>query len=378
MLSAFDSTYVKANSMTYEPYPSQQYGAPDPSQQYGPPAGYNPQPPQSKGLGIASMVVGILAVLLAFIPIIGVVSFVLGLVAIGLGIFAIIKRRGKGQGIAGIITGAAALVIAFVVTLLTSAFVSVVEDELQYSEDLFEMEPEELEELIEGTDETSDVGADSSEDGSRAPIDYSSLTIIGDEEALPKGERGEVSIVAISPSEFDATFPFIVHNDTDEAISRVEVSGRAVDADGETIGTGSSLATQPNVVLPGGYAFGYVYLDSSDRELPSGASIPEPRVDYSEEPDRFENRISLDIENFEELSNGDLTGDVVNPHDMDVGGPIGLDTVCLTADNEVSYDLTYADSDDIDAGDSTTWTLSSYREVPDCAVRLMTASGYDW
>ena len=63
---------------------------------------------------------------------------------------------------------------------------------------------------------------------------------------------------------------------------------------------------------------------------------------------------------------------------MDVGGPIGLDTVCLTADNEVSYDLTYADSDDIDAGDSTTWTLSSYREVPDCAVRLMTASGYDW
>ena len=70
--------------MTYEPYPVQ----PDPytSGSYPPP----PPAPQGKGFGIASMIVGIVAILLAFIPIIGLVSFVLGLVAIGLGIFAVI------------------------------------------------------------------------------------------------------------------------------------------------------------------------------------------------------------------------------------------------------------------------------------------------
>ncbi|WP_022869543.1 hypothetical protein [Yaniella halotolerans] len=87
------------------------------------------------------MVVGIIAVLLAFIPIIGMASFVLGLVAIGLGIFAVIKQRGKGQGIAGIITGAVSIVVALAVAIFTSAFLSIVDEELENPEDLFEMEP---------------------------------------------------------------------------------------------------------------------------------------------------------------------------------------------------------------------------------------------
>lgn len=358
--------------MAYEPYPPQ----PDPYAS----AGYPPQPPapQRKGFGIASMVVGIVGVLLAFIPIIGIASFVLGLVAIGLGIFAVIKRRGKGQGIAGIITGAVALVVALVVTIFTSAVLSILDDELQNPEDIFDMEPHELEEFIEDPDEDIDAAVDGSADALSTPLAYSSLTIIGDEDALPEGEAGEVSVVVINASENNTTFPFIVHNQTDEAVSRIEVSGRAVDSDDGTLGTGSSHDVSPNVVLPGGYAFGYVYVDSSDHTLPSGATIPELRVDFTEGLGSFESIVTLDIENFEELSNGDLTGDVANPHDITVGGPIGIDTVCLTDDDSVTYNQTYADNDDVDAGDSATWTLSSYRDTPECAVRLVSASGYDW
>ena len=131
------------------------------------------------------------------------------------------------------------------------------------------------------------------------------------------------------------------------------------------------------MVLPGGYAFGYVYLDSSDRELPSGASIPEPRVEFTEGIDRYESIVSLDIENFEELSNGDITGDVANPHDMPVSSSVAINTACLS-DDEVTHDFTYSDNDRVDAGDSSTWTLSFYREAPECTVRLMSAHGYDW
>lgn len=169
-----------------------------------------------------------------------------------------------------------------------------------------------------------------------------------------------------------------MHNQTDDAISRIELSGRAVEADGGTLGTGSSHDVAPNVVLPGGYAFGYVYVDSSDHTLPSGATIPDLDVDFTEGLGTFESVVTLDIENFEELSNGDLTGDVANPHDISVGGPIGIDTVCLSGDDVVTYHDTYGDKDDLDAGAATTWTLSSYRETPECAVRLLSASGYDW
>lgn len=358
--------------MTYEPYPVQ----PDPYFSGGYPP--QPPPPQSKGFGIASMIVGIIAVVLAFIPLIGIASFVLGLVAIGLGIFAVTKRRGKGQGIAGIITGAASIVVALIVTIITSAFISILDDELQNPEDFFEMDPEELEELMEDPDEDIDAASDGSADALATPLAYSALTIIGDEAALPEGEAGEVSVVAINASENNTTFPFIVHNQTDEAVSRIEVSGRAIDSDGGTLGTGSSHDVSPNVVLPGGYAFGYVYVDSSDHTLPSGASIPDLNVDFTEGLGSYESIVALDIENFEELSNGDLTGDVVNPHDETVGGPIGIDTVCFSGDDSVSYDQTFADNDDVDAGASTTWTLSSYRDTPECAVRLLSASGYDW
>ena len=359
--------------MTYEPYPVQ----PDP---YGS-VGYPPQPPapqQQRGFGIASMVVGIISLLLAFIPFIGFVSFLLGLVAIGLGIFAVVKWRGRGQGIAGIITGAVSLIVALVVTLIASAFVSILEEELQNPEDFFEMDPDEIEEFLEVPAEDIDAASEGSDDLLDTPLAYSSLTIIGDEEALPEGEAGEVSVVAMSASDHNTTFPFIVHNQTDEAISRIEVSGRAVDDDGGTLGTGSSLDVSPNVVLPGEYAFGYVYLDSSDRELPAGASIPELRVDFTEGIDRYESIVSLDIENFEELSNGDITGDVANPHDIPVSSSVAINTVCLSDDDQVTHGNTYSDSDSVDAGDSSTWTLSFYRDTPECTVRLLSAHGYDW
>lgn len=223
------------------------------------------------------------------------------------------------------------------------------------------------------TDAETDEGGDLPD----TPSAYSTLTIEGDEGALPEGEEGEVSVVAISEPESSTSFPFILQNRTDEAVSRVEVSGRAIGSDGETLGTGGSHMVTPNVVEPGAYAFGYVYVDSSDMSLPAGASIPELRVDFTEGLGDFENVIGLDIENFEELPNGDLTGDAVNPHDEVVTGPIGIDSVCLSGDDRVTYNSTYSENDTVSAGEAAIWTISNYSgDSAECAVRLVGASGF--
>lgn len=187
-----------------------------------------------------------------------------------------------------------------------------------------------------------------------------------------------MTVVAISEPDGGTSFPFIVHNGTDQAISRIEVSGRAQDADGTTLGTGASQSIEPNVVLPDGYAIGYVYIETSDYELPAGSSIPDLRIQFEEGLAEFENIIALDVENVEQLKSGDLVGDVSNPHDVTVGGPISVATACLAADGTVTQRNEYTDGDTVPAGGSVTWTLGSYGEKPEkCAVRLVGASGFE-
>jgi hypothetical protein len=225
--------------------------------------------------------------------------------------------------------------------------------------------------------------SDSSEEESNdeladTPQAYSTLTVIGDEGALPKGTDGEVTVVAIGAPDSGTSFPFILHNGSDQAVSRVEVSGRAQGRDGTTLGTGVSQTIEPNVVLPDGYAIGYVYVETSDYELPAGSSIPDLRIQFEEGLGEFENIIAVDVENVEQLKNGDIVGDVTNPHDVTVSGPISVATTCLSADGTVTGRNDFTDGDTVPAGGSVTWTISSYGEKPEtCAVRLAGASGFE-
>lgn len=210
------------------------------------------------------------------------------------------------------------------------------------------------------------------------PQAYSALTVIGKRKALPRGTDGEVTVVAISEPDGGTSFPFILHNGTDTPISRIEVSGRAKGPDGTTLGTGASQTVEPNVVLPDGYAIGYVYIDTSAFELPAGSSIPDLRIQFTEGLGDFENIIALDVKNVEQLATGDLTGDVTNPHDIVVEGPIGVLSACLTADGTVLRRDGFTDGDTVPPGGSVTWTMSSYGDAPEqCAVRLVGASGFE-
>ena len=76
-----------------------------------------------KGMGIVSMVLGIIALLITLIscclPFMLLLSGVLGLLSIVFGIIAIAKKRGKGMGIAGIICSVVGLLAAILIIVFT-------------------------------------------------------------------------------------------------------------------------------------------------------------------------------------------------------------------------------------------------------------------
>jgi len=139
------------------------YGPPAGPPSYGPPAGppYGPPagPPQQKGaaLAIASMVLGIIALLLSWIPIINNVAAIVALVGLGLGIPALIfARRGTHSGTGLAITGLVTSVVALVLVVVTQlAFAEVIDEvDRAIDEGISESEaapadPAEVEDVVE-------------------------------------------------------------------------------------------------------------------------------------------------------------------------------------------------------------------------------------
>ncbi|MET0713401.1 MAG: DUF4190 domain-containing protein [Mycetocola sp.] len=108
------------------------YGPPDTdaqTQQYPPSA---PPAISGNGLGLAALIVGIFALLGAFIPFVNYVSGVLAVVGIILGIIAVTrKNKPKKAGLSGLIVSVIALILSIVLAFAyTAGFVAAVDESL--------------------------------------------------------------------------------------------------------------------------------------------------------------------------------------------------------------------------------------------------------
>lgn len=78
----------------------------------------------SNGFGVTALVLGIIAVVTGFIPILGMGAFILGPLAIIFGIIGLTRKgRKRGTSITGIVLGAVGIIVAIIVTAITAAFV---------------------------------------------------------------------------------------------------------------------------------------------------------------------------------------------------------------------------------------------------------------
>jgi hypothetical protein len=106
-----------------------------PYQQY-PPLQPPVPPRKGSGLAIASMVLGIIALLLSWVPIVNNLAAVLAVVGLGLGIPALLRARrgtagGKGLAITGLVTSAVALVLVVVTQFFYASVIDEVERSLE-------------------------------------------------------------------------------------------------------------------------------------------------------------------------------------------------------------------------------------------------------
>ncbi|WP_026924054.1 DUF4190 domain-containing protein [Glycomyces arizonensis] len=88
---------------------------------------YTPDPAaheqkRSNGFAVTALVLGIIALVLAFIPIVNIVSFFLAALAIIFGIIGLVasgrRHSGKGMSITGIVLGVVALAVAILMYVL--------------------------------------------------------------------------------------------------------------------------------------------------------------------------------------------------------------------------------------------------------------------
>ncbi|MBQ1444395.1 MAG: DUF4190 domain-containing protein [Renibacterium sp.] len=88
-------------------------------------------PRSGSGLATAALVLGIVSIVVAFIPVINQIVFLVALVGIILAIIALVKKaKGKSKAIAGLILSVLGAIIATIVILVSLAFLNSVKDSL--------------------------------------------------------------------------------------------------------------------------------------------------------------------------------------------------------------------------------------------------------
>ena len=126
-----------------QPYPGQPYPGQPASLQYGAPTG----PSKTNALAITALVVGVVGLMLCWVPFLGLI---IGIAALVLGFIGMKKSTelgGKGLAIGGIATGGLTLLIGLIVTVATIFFVNAVDDNIDDWDELNERIQEDLENM---------------------------------------------------------------------------------------------------------------------------------------------------------------------------------------------------------------------------------------
>jgi len=112
-----DAYAVPPNPYPPQPYPPQAYGAAQyPYPGYGAGSPYAASPP-SNGVAVAAFVLGVIAIVLSWIPLLDIVLAAPAVILGGLGISRANRTHGTGKGfaIAGLVLGAISILVTFVV-----------------------------------------------------------------------------------------------------------------------------------------------------------------------------------------------------------------------------------------------------------------------
>ena len=268
------------------------YGQPQGQYPYGmPPAGYPqygvqpPAPPKGSGLAVASLVLGILALLLCWVPIINNFAAVLAVVGLGLGIPALIsarkgKRSGFGLALAGVILSVIAIIGVLVTQALYSSVIDEVTDELNSSSGALSTPTAEATEEEATTSDETDAATAATDAvlalGQTAELGEYTVTVdsvtqnandvLANENMFNEPPTGQYVLVDLT----------VTYNGTDEGDPWLDLSTNFVGTDARKYDTTSCMAVVPNeassvpTLLAGGTASYQVCMDLPPTAIAGG------------------------------------------------------------------------------------------------------------
>lgn len=258
------------------------YGYPQGPPPYGPPPGgyapqggpYQPGARKGSGLAISALVVGAIALLLCWVPIINNLAAVLAVVGLALGIPALVsarrgKRTGSGLAVAGVIVS----VLALAGVLATQAFYVSVLDDVADELDAAEFAPGDVGASAEG-EANADAGPDAAAAAPSVlapgqPGQLGEYTVTVDSVTL----NGNDVVAAENPYNEPPTGQYVLvgltvtYNGADEGDPWLDLSTEFVGTDARKYDTSSCMAVIPNeasdvpTLLAGGTASYQVCMD---------------------------------------------------------------------------------------------------------------------
>lgn len=191
-------------------------------------------------------------------------------------------------------------------------------------------------------------------------------------DVLTPASANTVDVIAVG--KYDGLrLPFVVHNNTETIASLVSVTGTVLDEAGALFATGGDNGIDPGWIEPKGIGIGYLYFDGV--KFPAGATV-EMVVDYeaAESRDRVGDLEARVVE-WNHIENR-VVGFLLNPHSININGPILVSVACLNEDGSVasSSNEEFTDMDTIPAGEQIPFQV--ILDPSSCDYILVVADGY--
>ncbi|WP_461023736.1 DUF4190 domain-containing protein [Thalassiella azotivora] len=263
-----------------------------------PPAQAGPGGPggPGQGLAIGALVVGVLALLMCWIPFVNIASILLGLVGLVLGIVALAKvrkgtARGKGMALAGVVTSVLAVVASIAVLVVTVLFIQDVSNQVESQVGDLESLQDDLSELEDGL-------------GSAQEVDPSDVVAVG--ETVSVGDytvqvtriqpAADAELAAVNDFNPEATGSYTVadlvltYDGTDSGTPWIELSVDLAGTDGTAYSSHECMAlTQAELLdvdtmTPGSTAQVQVCFDTPAEVVSGGTVQVDPMFAFDEGP----------------------------------------------------------------------------------------------
>jgi hypothetical protein len=265
------------------------YGPPPGQPAYGmPPAGfpqYGEQPPaprKGSGLAIAALVLGIIALVLCWVPIVNNFAAVLAVVGLALGIPALVsarrgKRTGRGMALASVILSVVAIVGVLATQALYSSVLDDVSDEINNSIESADASAGAEAEVAANDEADASAAADAvlplgkSGQLSEYTVTVDSVTqdandVVANENQFNGPPNGQYVLVGLT----------VTYNGTDDGDPWIDLSTEFVGTDARKYDTSSCTAVIPNeasdvpTLLTGGTASYQVCMDVPPTAIAGG------------------------------------------------------------------------------------------------------------